>query len=194
MNPNGFLYIEGFLSEEEEQGLVRFGETLKFQPFIMRGQPSRRGIFRFGYNYGTAGGAKDEPAPIPPVLIPVREKATAIAGLRSEDFQSALFTRYEPGAPIGWHRDLPMFGPVVLGISLLGRCTFKLRHKDNPCHVLSLVLEPRSLYVLGGAARSEWEHSIPPAKELRYSITFRSLKRTNRNGTKAGREHEVINA
>ena len=27
-----------------------------------------------------------------------------------------------------------------------------------------------------GEARWSWEHSIPPAKELRYSITFRTLK------------------
>ena len=38
-------------------------------------------------------------------------------------------------------------------------------------------LEPRSAYVLGGAARSGWEHSIPPTKSLRYSVTFRTLKR-----------------
>ena len=193
MHPDGFVYIEEFLSETDQQALVRFGESLHFHPFIMRGQPSRRGIARFGYNYGTAGGVTDDPLPIPEILLPIRDRAAAAAGLQAADFQSALFTRYEPGAPIGWHRDLPMFGPVVLGISLLGRCTFKLRHKDNPKQVLSMILEPRSLYVLGGSARSEWEHSIPPARELRYSITFRSRK-NNRGETKTRREPEVLNA
>jgi DNA oxidative demethylase len=41
---------------------------------------------------------------------------------------------------------------------------------------LAIELEPRSVYVFAGAARSEWQHSIPPAKELRYSITFRTLR------------------
>ena len=26
-----------------------------------------------------------------------------------------------------------------------------------------------------GAVRSEWEHSIPPAEQLRYSVTFRTV-------------------
>lgn len=39
----------------------------------------------------------------------------------------------------------------------------------------SLTVEPGSAYLLSGAARSEWEHSIPPVEKLRYSITFREL-------------------
>jgi hypothetical protein len=35
---------------------------------------------------------------------------------------------------------------------------------------------PRSGYVLSGAARYAWQHSIPPTKALRYSITFRTLR------------------
>ena len=30
-------------------------------------------------------------------------------------------------------------------------------------------------YLLSGAARTVWEHSIPPMDELRYSITFRYM-------------------
>jgi alkylated DNA repair dioxygenase AlkB len=39
----------------------------------------------------------------------------------------------------------------------------------------SALAEPRSAYLLSGAARTEWEHSIPPMDALRYSITFRNL-------------------
>ena len=39
-----------------------------------------------------------------------------------------------------------------------------------------VMLEPRSAYLLRGAARSEWEHSIPPTERLRYSVTFRTLR------------------
>jgi hypothetical protein len=31
--------------------------------------------------------------------------------------------------------------------------------------------------VLAGKARWSWQHSIPATKELRYSLTFRTLKR-----------------
>jgi len=32
------------------------------------------------------------------------------------------------------------------------------------------------LDIFGGAARSEWEHGIPPVGGLRYSTTFRDLR------------------
>ncbi len=40
-----------------------------------------------------------------------------------------------------------------------------------------LVLQPRSIYLLSGASRREWEHNIPPVEKLRYSIMFRTLAR-----------------
>ena len=38
------------------------------------------------------------------------------------------------------------------------------------------------VYLLHGASRTEWEHSIPPLATLRYSITFRSLARRAASG------------
>jgi hypothetical protein len=34
----------------------------------------------------------------------------------------------------------------------------------------------RSVYLMRGPSRDEWEHSIPAVDELRYSITFRSMR------------------
>ena len=88
-----------------------------------------------------------------------------------------LVQRYPPGSTIGWHRDAPAFGTVV-GVSLGGSSRLRFqRGKGDARRVWEVELEPRSGYVLGGAARSSWEHSIPPTKELRYSITFRTLRR-----------------
>jgi alkylated DNA repair dioxygenase AlkB len=39
-----------------------------------------------------------------------------------------------------------------------------------------LRLDRRSVYLLGGPSREEWEHSIPAVGALRYSVTFRSLR------------------
>jgi len=39
-----------------------------------------------------------------------------------------------------------------------------------------ITLMPRSAYVLTGESRNAYEHSIPPVAELRYSITFRTLR------------------
>lgn len=175
-NPDGFEYFEEILSETEETSLIAYFEQLQYEPFIMRGQPSKRRIARFGHGYGPVGGASGTPPPIPPRLIWLRDRATGIAGLASNDFVAALVARYTPGAGIGWHRDLPIFGPTVLGISLAAHCKFKLRPRSEPRRVHQISLAPRSLYVIAGAARSDWEHSIPEVGSLRYSVTYRMVK------------------
>jgi alkylated DNA repair dioxygenase AlkB len=37
-------------------------------------------------------------------------------------------------------------------------------------------LEPRSAYLMQGAARWGWQHAVAPTQELRYSITFRTRR------------------
>lgn len=41
-------------------------------------------------------------------------------------------------------------------------------------------LERRSGYVLSGAARSAWQHSIPAVAQERYSVTFRTVRASAR--------------
>ncbi|MCW5141294.1 alpha-ketoglutarate-dependent dioxygenase AlkB [Burkholderia cenocepacia] len=77
---------------------------------------------------------------------------------------------------MGWHRDKAVFEDVI-GISPLSQCKFRFRRKsDDKWDRYSIQLNPRSAYLLRGASRTDWEHSIPGVKSLRYSITFRSLK------------------
>jgi alkylated DNA repair dioxygenase AlkB len=94
-------------------------------------------------------------------------------------FAELLVTAYPPGAVINWHRDAPPFD-IVVGISLLEDCTFKLRphnkEKRGKKSVISLLVRRRSLYCLQGEAREDWEHSTAPVKSTRYSITLRTLK------------------
>ena len=40
----------------------------------------------------------------------------------------------------------------------------------------TIAVEPRSAYLMTGPSRTEWEHSIPPLAEHRYSITLRTLR------------------
>jgi alkylated DNA repair dioxygenase AlkB len=69
-----------------------------------------------------------------------------------------------------------MFAEVV-GLSLLSRCVFRLRRKTGATwERSSLVIEPRSAYLLQGTSRTDWEHSIPAVGSLRYSVTFRSFR------------------
>lgn len=45
---------------------------------------------------------------------------------------------------------------------------------------MNLTAEPRSAYLLSGAARAEWEHSILGVDALRYSTIFRNLRHAGR--------------
>ena len=109
--------------------------------------------------------------------MPFRKKAAAFAGLSPDDLPHVLFTEYTPGTPIGWHRDRPVFDEVI-GVSLQSACPFRLRRRTaDGWERYTQIVEPRSAYLISGVARRLWEHSIPPVDELRYSVTFRSLRK-----------------
>ena len=65
-----------------------------------------------------------------------------------------------------------------MGVSLLAPCSFRLRRRLGAKFERAAVeLAQQSAYLLGGEVRSAWEHSIPPVKAHRYSITFRNFRR-----------------
>jgi alkylated DNA repair dioxygenase AlkB len=102
----------------------------------------------------------------------------ALMGVPEQQIQHALAAEYAPGAPLGWHRDVPDF-EVIGGLSLLGRARMRMRpypHRKGDRTGLALELEPRSAYVLSGPARWGWQHAISAPRELRYSLTFRTLR------------------
>jgi alkylated DNA repair dioxygenase AlkB len=172
----GFRYRPEFISRAEEQRLLDHFQELEFKPFEFHGFLGKRRIVSFGWRYDFNGGGLQKTDDIPEFLHPVRKKAAALAKLKARDLQQVLLTEYRPGATIGWHKDRSVFGEVV-GISLLSPCTFRMRKKSGAgWKRASIVLDPRSAYLLRDEVRSEWEHSIPAVTALRYSITFRNFR------------------
>jgi len=172
------VYRPELVTVEEEQSLLERFERLEFQEIVMKGVVARRTAVRYGLGYDYDRRVPTEgAAPLPDWLEPVRERAAGLAGLRADELVQALVQRYPEGAPIGWHRDSPAY-EVVVGVSFLSAARMRFRYGPREERVQwELLLEPRSGYVLAGPARWQWEHHVPPAKSLRYSITFRSLHR-----------------
>jgi alkylated DNA repair dioxygenase AlkB len=175
--PDGFVYRPGLISSGEQSEIVRHVRDLPFQEFEFQGYRGKRRVVSFGLHYDFARSKLQPASEMPAFLLPLRQAAARFARLAPEELPHVLITEYSVGAAIGWHKDRLVFEDVI-GISLLSACRFRFRKKsDRGWARAAVILEPGSAYLLRGPARSEWEHSIPEAESLRYSITFRSLKR-----------------
>lgn len=180
--PNGFIYRQNFISEAEEQELMREIQKVSLDPFKYYQFTGKRRTASFGWQY-EFGASEITAAPeMPPFLLPLRTRAGNVFNIDPNSLIQTSIIEYSTGSPIGWHRDIPQFG-VVIGISLGAPCRMRFREysrvrskKLNRDEVLSIELQPRSIYLMSGASRESWQHSIPPVKELRYAIMMRTLR------------------
>jgi alkylated DNA repair dioxygenase AlkB len=173
--PAGFDYRPDAISQHEERDLVDRFEALPFEPFEFHGYRGKRRIVSYGWRYDYAGRRLRGSDPIPGFLLPLRGRAASLAALPADGLTQVLVTEYAPGAGIGWHRDKAIFEDV-LAVSFVSPCRLRLRRKEGAAwRRWSLEIAPRSLYLLRGPSRREWQHSVPPVAALRYSVTFRSF-------------------
>jgi alkylated DNA repair dioxygenase AlkB len=174
--PAGFKYQPELLSTDNERELVGRFAHLRFKEFEFQGYVGRRRVLSFGWKYDFNKKDLQKTDDIPAFLVPIRDRAAEFARLVPDELEQVLVTEYAPGAGIGWHKDKSIFGDVV-GISIVAACVFRLRRKiGETWQRASLTVQPRSAYLLRGASRIDWEHSIPPLDSLRYSITFRTFR------------------
>jgi len=175
--PEGFVYQLEFLSAEEERALLAEIARLPLEQAKYREYTARRRVAYFGHDYDFSANRLGDAPPIPQFLEPLRTKLAGWMGIAPGELVTVLVAEYSPGTQLGWHRDAPDY-ECVAGVSLGGWARMRLRRyppgKDKP---LVLELAPRSAYQMVGAARWQWQHSIPATKELRYSITLRTLRR-----------------
>ena len=174
--PEGLEYRAELVSPDEEAELLERLCELDFREYEFHGHFGKRRVVSFGLHYGSNESTARNTEDIPGFLLPLRQKAADFARLAPTELQQALVTESAPGAAIGWHRDRPAYRDVI-GVSFSSSCRFRFRRKRSSSWERAfLILEPRSIYLLRGPARTEWQHSIPPAERLRYSVTFRSMR------------------
>jgi alkylated DNA repair dioxygenase AlkB len=162
-----------------EGQLISQIESLPLKEFEFHGYTGKRRVVSFGWRYDHTAAELQQAEAVPEFLFGLRESAAKLAGVLPDDFVHVLVTEYRPGTTIGWHRDKYVFGKVV-GISLASACDFRFRRTTGEkWERYRLKVRPRSMYLLSGPARTVWEHSILSVLELRYSITFRTLRSSN---------------
>jgi alkylated DNA repair dioxygenase AlkB len=172
--PEGFRYAAEFISSATERELIARIVALPLQPFQFGQYEGKRRVASFGFRYDYTLRRLQDAEPIPDWLTQIIEKVEAFDGLPTQ-IKQALCTEYDAGVGIGWHRDKPHFDRVF-GLSLGSSCKFRFRKAEgNKWRRFTLDAAPRSLYMMSGASRQIWEHSIPAVESPRYSITFRTM-------------------
>jgi alkylated DNA repair dioxygenase AlkB len=175
--PPGMVYETNFLTPPEEASLVALVERMPLAEMRYKSFTARRRVMSFGGKYDFNANQLEAAAPLPAELEPLRRKVADWLGVEPAAFTQVLVAEYREGTPLGWHRDVPDFEDVV-GVSLLGEAVMRFRpyppREPKKAGVLKLTVEPRSIYLLRGAARWGWQHSVAPTRTLRYSITLRT--------------------
>ncbi len=175
--PNGLIYRPHFLSEDEEEILIIYLENLELKHAHLGEYTTKRKIKNFGWGYDFDNKKFIPGPPLPPFLSLLQRRIAKWIDIPARYIVEALVTEYTPGTAIGWHRDTEAFG-LVIGISLGGWCRIRFRPLEdikNQKKIINLDLEPRSAYIMQKKIRWDFQHSIPPTKTHRYSITFRTL-------------------
>lgn len=177
--PEGFSYSSEFINEEQEQQLIAAIRHIELHAMVFQGYTAKRKIASFGYDFNFTTRKLTKGQPIPDSFDWLIDKVAAQLMINREKIAELLVTEYAPGTVINWHRDAPPFESIA-GVSLSADCIFKLRPYEKTLRsrksTISFPVRPRSLYIMQGPARSDWEHSTAPVTDTRYSITLRTLK------------------
>jgi DNA oxidative demethylase len=175
--PAGLSFRVDLIAVGDEVALLDRFAQLEMSPLVLHGVPSRRLTRHFGVAYDFDSRSTREAEPIPEYLLDLRTSAAEFSRVAPESFAEALVIRYPAGATISWHKDVPAFGGVVVGVSLASACVMRFQRitTGGERRVFEQPLPPRSAYALTGAARWVWQHSIPPVADERWSVTFRQL-------------------
>ena len=179
--PHGLIYQPEFITREEEETLLDAIAPLPLREARFQEYFAKRRVVHFG-SAGSAETYDDNDddtfsrGPLPQPFVELQQSVAKWLAIDPAAFIHALVSEYRAGTPIGWHRDKPVYG-IVVGLSLAGWGRMRFRPLDPRASrnaIALLELEPRSIYVMQGPIRWQWQHSMLPTKALRYSITFRT--------------------
>lgn len=165
----GLVYVEDYVTEAEERALLA---AVDAEPWLTDWERRRQ---MYGLAYGNARLSPETLPPLPAWVLPYAERVQR-EGWLDAPVANVVVNEYLPGQGIGMHKDYTPFGPTVVAISLGSACFLDL---VDPATKRAAVLDvaPRSLWVLGGEARSRWTHGIAHRKSDVVGATKRPRAR-----------------
>ena len=169
--PEGLRYAADFVSPAYRTGTYSRIRTLPLQPFQFGQFEGKRRVASFGFRYDYDLRQLQRAEPIPAWLAEIVANVETFGGPATR-IQQVLCTEYDIGVGIGWHRDKPHFDKIF-GLSLGSACKLRFRRPAGKSwERFTLDAEPRSLYMMSGASRQIWEHSIPPLRRRGIQLHF----------------------
>lgn len=177
----GLGYLEEWITKDEERELLAAIDRQQWKMELER----RRQIY--GLSYGSARAEPRVLGPLPSWIVPLAERVVR-EGLLDAPVANVVVNELLPGQGIGAHRDFPGFGPTVVAVSLGAAYVLELIEPESGRKEL-LDMAPRSLWILGGEARTQWMHAIAHRKTdvidgvkrpraRRVSVTMRTARQT----------------
>ena len=169
------------------QAIIAELDKQEWKPVTQSAQSRKVQHYGFSYDYAS-GKVATVCEDIPPCLIGLRRMLadfcidTGLAGAQYEPNQ-CIVNDYQPGQGISKHIDAAGYGPVIGCFTLGSGAVMTFRHQDR---IEDWYVQPDSLYVMTGDARSQWTHEMASRKSdkvngemvkrgRRVSVTFRSV-------------------
>lgn len=178
--PAGFSYSPCFITEAEEMNLLKAIDQFDLQNMKFHEYEAKRKVISFGKGWSFTEQQLKEGNPIPGEFNFLVERIADHLQISNESIAQFLITEYPVGSVINWHRDAPPFETIV-GVSLLADCHFKLRphdkEKQTRSATISLPVQRHSIYSMTGISKTAWQHCTAPVDKVRYSLTFRTLRK-----------------
>ncbi|MDB6059706.1 MAG: 2OG-Fe(II) oxygenase [Verrucomicrobiales bacterium] len=175
---SGFTLIPEFITEADECELLANVERGLWET------DWRRRIQQYGLGYAGEHGRKASwVRDFPDWLNALAKRVEPFFDRFAEN---SVINEYVPPLGIGPHRDYPTFGATVACVSLGADIVMDFIHSERELRVPAFV-PTRSLWVITGEARYQWQHSIATrltdvvngakrTRGRRVSITFRTAK------------------
>lgn len=182
-NIPGFTYIPDYINASQAEQLL-----LTIDQQIWSTQLKRK-VQHYGYKYDYKKRLLDPSmnlGTLPNWAQDIAQKFY-LEGLTEKIPDQAIVNEYQPGQGIANHIDcVPCFGNTIISLSLGGTCVMEFTHAKTK-EKIPVLLMPRSIIILQGAARYEWQHGIVPRKTDKYqgrefvrdrrvSLTFRKVR------------------
>ena len=98
--PPGFRYEAGFLSPDDEAGLLAHIAGLPFEAMRYKQYVAQRRVVSYGGRFDFDRNALLAADAAPPWLLPLRERIAAWAGLPPDAFTQILVAEYSVGTPL----------------------------------------------------------------------------------------------